>query len=93
MGDVSAGLYGIEKVFGRQIVPSFKILRFWQVVEGIIKLDGVKMLCIVLEPFVFWQVGRIKRSCPVAVMPAGCAYSDVAFYLAHKKYFNTLNNF
>ncbi len=92
MGDKPVGLYDKEKVFGDLFAPVFESLRFRLMVESIIYFDGVEMASIVFEPFALRQIGRIKPPCPVAVVPAGSAYPDIAFGFAHIRYFNILNN-
>jgi hypothetical protein len=92
MGDKSVGLYDKKEVFGDLFAPVFKSLQFRLMVEGVIYFDGVEMAGVVFEPFVLRQISGIKPSSPIAVMPAGSAYPDIAFGFAHRRYFNTLNN-
>jgi hypothetical protein len=92
MGDKPIGLYNKKEVFGDLLAPVFKSLQLWLMVEGVIYFDGVEMAGVEFEPFALGQIGRIKPPCPVAVMPAGSAYPDIAFGFAHRKYFNILNN-
>jgi len=92
MGDKAIGFHRVEKIFRCLFVPILEGLLFWQLIESIVNFDSVEVFRIVLKPFAFRQLFRIEPSLPVGVMPAGSAYSNITSTLAHRKYFNTLNN-
>jgi hypothetical protein len=70
MSDITIGFYGIDEAFRGQIVPSLHRFLLRKMIESVVDFNGVELLCVVLEPFAFRQVGWIKFAHPVIVIPA-----------------------
>jgi len=54
MGDESIGLDGVSEILRSAFVPSFYGSVFGLLVEGVVDFNGVEVLRVVIEPFVFF---------------------------------------
>ena len=93
MRDVSVCLDGEKEVFRGNFIPVFECLLLRQMIEGVVDFDGIEMLGVIFEPLALGQISRIEPSAPVVVIPPRCTYSNIAFRLAHRTYFNNFMRF
>jgi len=92
VGDESIRFDGVEKISWRLFVPGLEGFGFWQLIKSVVDFDRIKVFCVILEPSALWQTRGIIQPFPVTVMPARCAYSNVAVGVTHTGYFSTFQN-
>lgn len=58
------------EAFGGFLVPTLEHFFAWKPIECVVNFQCVKVLCVVLEPFCFAQIFRVKNASPMVIVEA-----------------------